>query len=187
MSRENKQANETADSERLLCLDHTDLHRLLTDAIASLERQDLEAAHRQVDYFWARLAMHIRAEHLHLFPSIINAIEGGKEIGPKRREEITETIARLRRDHNFYMNSLAEAINSLRAMVNRGSASSGEVLTKVRDVLIAIAANLEPHNEAEEKLIYKLPPTLLSGSDQAKLLVDITHELDHLPPRFRPS
>ncbi len=41
---------------------------------SALHAGDVEASHTGLDLFWARLAVHIRAEHLQLFPAIIDRL-----------------------------------------------------------------------------------------------------------------
>ena len=52
---------------------------------------------------WARLAVHIRTEHLHLFPAIARRVNAAER-----------AIDRLRADHDFFMRELAQAIAILR-------------------------------------------------------------------------
>ena len=52
------------DRELLLVHDHLDLKELLVRVVAALKGVDAVAAFDLLDRFWARLAMHIRAEHL---------------------------------------------------------------------------------------------------------------------------
>ena len=62
--------------EDLLGKDHKQLDRLLGAVRAALEGENCVEAFQTLDLFWARLAMHIRAENLHLFPSVLNKLEG---------------------------------------------------------------------------------------------------------------
>ena len=65
-----------------------------------------------LDLFWARLAIHIRAENLHLFPALANAPASrftGKG-GLPTRDEAHNVLLQLRSDHDFFMKELAEMI-----------------------------------------------------------------------------
>lgn len=61
-----------------LASDHAELDELLGELFAAFEAGEIELIYRTLDLFWARLAMHIRAEHLHLFPAILGAFESGQ-------------------------------------------------------------------------------------------------------------
>lgn len=49
--------------------DHSEMDALLEEFFDALCCADVELIYQTLDFFWARLAMHIRAEHLHLFPA----------------------------------------------------------------------------------------------------------------------
>jgi hypothetical protein len=55
-------------ASRRLADDHAALDEVLRQLQEPLDTADVAASHAQLDLFWARLAVHIRAEHLHLFP-----------------------------------------------------------------------------------------------------------------------
>ena len=148
----------------LLSRDHTEIDLLLDDAVNKLGSRDSVEAVLALDLFWARLAMHIRAEHLHLFPAI------AKDSGP----ETAEIVGRLRRDHDFFMHELADMIKALRAD------SEEETLRDTARRLEAIRDRLAEHNEVEEAQIY---PRFASAGDE-QLSRSIKKELDNLPPRF---
>jgi hypothetical protein len=58
----------------LLASDHDELDELLDKLFASFDASgSVEQIYQKLDLFWARLAVHIRAEHLHLFPLILGA------------------------------------------------------------------------------------------------------------------
>ena len=61
--------------EELLGKDHKQLDKLLGAVLAALEGENSVEAFETLDLFWARLAMHIRAENLHLFPSVLNKVK----------------------------------------------------------------------------------------------------------------
>jgi hypothetical protein len=57
-----------------LTADHLSLDKLLQQLHLALANNDLEESRTKLDLFWARLAVHIRAEHLHLFPMVLNSL-----------------------------------------------------------------------------------------------------------------
>src|SRR6266496_959278 len=61
-------------ASRRLADDHLALDEALRQFRETLDTGDIEASHARLDLFWARLAVHIRAEHLHLFPVVLNRL-----------------------------------------------------------------------------------------------------------------
>ncbi len=53
--------------------DHEQLSELLHGVKSNLHQHDAGQGFELLDHFWARLAVHIRAENLCLFPAILNA------------------------------------------------------------------------------------------------------------------
>jgi hemerythrin superfamily protein len=153
-------------SDMRLLNDHSEIDRLFSVAFDTLERG--EDPFEIVDRIWARLAVHIRAEHLHLFPMINTAAEQHGNL------QTTETLSKLRADHNFFMNQFGLLIKDLRA----GSSE------RVKDVLEEISRRLNTHNEIEESQIYALVDEWLSVADAETLQAKIGSELDNAPPRF---
>src|ERR1043165_845632 len=103
----------------LLAHDHISLDGLLRDVIAALDAGDAQRSHARLDLFWARLAVHIRAEHLHLFPAILGALRekrGGKIAAAPSLAEAQEAIEELRHDHDFFMRELAGAVQLMRTL-----------------------------------------------------------------------
>ena len=147
--------------------DHREIDALYADAVAALESGNAAAALERVDLFWARLAMHIRAEHLHLFP----ALSGSRETA--------DVIARLREDHNVFMKKLADAIKLLRAAEGAARSDLSEPLEIVR----SLGEMLTDHNLTEERTVY-VETGNLSGAEQDALAAAIDKELTNLPPRF---
>src|ERR1043166_3376268 len=99
----------------ILAHHHAVLDRLLHQV---LNTRDVKRGFEQLDQFWARLAMHIRAEHLHLFPAIRQALGEGQDIGAPSLSEAESVIAKLRSDHDYFMRELASAIGLLRQLLN---------------------------------------------------------------------
>src|SRR4026209_3045759 len=99
-----------------LAHDHTELDNLLKQLQQALADSDLEASHAKLDLFWARLAVHIRAEHLHLFPTVLGRLASNSAdpaFSPTFSDAET-SIEQLRADHDFFMHALAQAIGRLR-------------------------------------------------------------------------
>ena len=175
--------NKKAD-ERLLH-DHAELGDLLNQLNASLEANDVARTHAALDLFWARLAVHIRAEYLHLFPAISRAagrVDASNEVLPPAEPE--HTIAKLREDHDFFMHELAEAIAITRDLSPKVEANTVTQLGEVKAKIDAVCARLVIHNEIEETGIYEWSSSLLSEGEQTELASQVQKELDNLPPRF---
>ena len=152
---------------RSLEADHRELDALYAEAVEALESGDAATALDRVDLFWARLAMHIRAEHLHLFPAIARA------------SSADEVLEKLRDDHNVFMNRLADAIKLLR----QASENSQSDLSKPQEIVLSIGEMLAEHNRVEEGTVY-LETGDLTGTEQDELSAAIDNELSNLPPRF---
>ena len=152
---------------RALEADHREIDALYVDAVAALESGIAAAALERVDLFWARLAMHIRAEHLHLFPALSRSLE------------TAEVMTRLRDDHNVFMNNLAHAIKLLRV----ANGSSLPDLAEPLEIVRSLGHMLADHNRVEEETVY-IERGDLSGTEQDELAAAIDKELANLPPRF---
>jgi len=145
--------------------DHAEIDVLLDDALTKLEA-DHPTAFGALDLVWTRLAVHIRAEHLHLFPAVLEVSQ--REL----TSEIPETLERLRRDHDFFMHEFVASIKALRIKAGT-SRDAAEVLRAIRERLVE-------HNSIEEERIYPL----VSARDDIELTRSITRELENLPPRL---
>ncbi len=172
----------------LLGHDHRDLGESLSELFAALNAGDVEKSHARLDRFWARLAMHIRAEHLHLFPTILRTIEEhppGADGDAPSMATAHSVIAQLRHDHDFFMHELAEAIKALRALrANPDARNISRQLEDLRERVAALSRRLEAHNELEEKQVYRWTDALLAPAESADLAARVREELDNLPPRF---
>lgn len=181
-------AEKSQELESLLAADHVALGEQLRSILASLNEGDATAAFASLDLFWARLAMHIRAENLHLFPAILTALgsrPGGGADAPSL-DEARETIARLRDDHDYFMHELARAIKTMRDLqVELQSHESARLISEVRERVLCVRARLERHNMIEEGVAYHWPRLLLDAPAQARLADKIRREIGNLPPRFR--
>lgn len=154
--------------------DHTSLADLLADLKTSLAKSDVEVSYANLDLFWARLAVHIRAEHLHLFPAVI-----------KQMSEAQSTVAALRDDHDFFMKQLARAIAVLRDLLQTNSkVLITEGLAKVQELIGAVEKRLVTHNEVEEAKIYRWATEVLNDQQRLELAAEINRELANKPSRF---
>lgn len=154
--------------------DHRAVHEVLAELVAALKNKEMKASYLKLDLLWARLAVHIRAEHLHLFPAVTS-----------RLTEAQNTVATLRTDHDFFMRELARAIGILREIPRLLDDSEGEdKLSSVLDVVLAVEKRLADHNDLEESQIYNLATTILTETEQADLAARINAELEHRPRRF---
>jgi hemerythrin-like domain-containing protein len=144
--------------------DHHAVSEILKQLLTALDNKDVETSYARLDLLWARLAVHIRAEHLHLFPALAS-----------RLTEAQAMIDRLRVDHDFFMRELARAIGILR---------TGAELTVVADIVREVEKRLATHNEIEENEIYRWSSTMLTEPEQLELLARINAELENRPPRF---
>ena len=165
----------TSADEFLLSDDHADVDILLSNAIQKLECGSAADAFEALDLFWARLAMHIRAEHLHLFPAVLKENET-----VDADVNLSSTLERLRRDHDYFMHELADSIKAMRLI---DPSNESEITRATAGRLQAIRTRLAEHNVVEEKVVYPLRQ-LLSESDQEQLLRSITKEITNLPSRL---
>ena len=173
------------DDERLM-QDHAELGDLLGQLIATLQSKDVARIYSILDLFWARLAIHIRAEHLHLFEAILQALSrkpGGLGDDAPPRGEAARTIEELREDHNFFMRELSEAVAVIRGLLTDPE-DLAEQLQFVRKRVNAVQERLVKHNEIEERGIYIWTRTLLTQAEQSQLAALVKRELENTPPRF---
>jgi Hemerythrin HHE cation binding domain len=162
--------------EDVLTEDHRELDQLIGASLEALDQGDAVEAFLRIDRFWARLAMHIRAENHQLFPSIL--LNAG---GDSPSSEARAAIEKLRSDHDFFMQQLSGALKILRASQTAGSESS---LKAVTEIVRTVRDRLEVHNELEEVMVYLLPGRVLAPPEQGALIDRIRQELLSLPPRF---
>lgn len=171
--------------ESLLEDDHASVGQLLSELDAELAKPNIARAFELLDLFWARLAVHIRAENLHLFPALANAAPSlftGKGRVPTS-EEAKTLLARLRSDHNFFMKELAQTIKAMREIAGNQSARLEEI-QGLRRRLTIIKNRLEAHNRLEQERVYTWPKLLFDDKTVAALRDRLRHELENLPPRF---
>ena len=154
--------------------DHRAVHEVLKRVLTALHDKDIAASYSSLDLLWARLAVHIRAEHLHLFPAVIN-----------RLSEAQSTVDTLRVDHDFFMRELARGVGILRELQRAFDGPQDEArLSSVLESVLEVERRLENHNEIEENQIYCRASTILTEPEQIDLTTRINAELEHRPSRF---
>ncbi|HEX6732980.1 MAG TPA: hemerythrin domain-containing protein [Pyrinomonadaceae bacterium] len=171
--------------ESLLGNDHESLAELLTELDSAFGKADAVSAFELLDLFWARLAVHIRAENLHLFPAIATAATSlftGKGSLPTS-EEAHNILLQLRSDHDFFMKELAQMIKVARELTGREEVPPREI-KELRRRMTDIRKRLETHNLLEERLVYTWPSLLFDEKSVAALGDGLRAELENLPPRF---
>ncbi len=167
-------AQKDFDHSLILAADHESLDELLNAAFDALSTQDKDRTFACIDMFWARLAMHIRAEHLHLFPAIMTAV---KETNTMiSAERALGTIELLHKDHDLFMRELIKIIKHLRENEYEPESISS-TLTDIRKRLVS-------HNLIEEKEVYGWAESLLTEEEYKSLQFKMLKEITNLPPRF---
>jgi len=158
-----------SEARQRLLDDHDAVSEVLKQLLTALDNNDVQTSHAKLDLLWARLAVHIRAEHLHLFPTMMS-----------RLTEAQPVVENLRSDHDFFMHELARAIGVLRELPEHDEAN----LDTVRETVREIEKRLATHNEIEENQIYQWASTILTEPEQTDLAARINAELENRPPRF---
>jgi hypothetical protein len=131
------------------------------------------------------LAVHIRAEHLCLFPTILSANFRNTGSGPTN-QEAQSVIDQLRLDHEFFMRKLGTSVNSMRSQQDAVDYEGiSDQFRDVRRSVVEIQSRLAHHNQLEENHVYKWVNVLLDESERLALTARIRHELVKLPPRFK--
>ena len=173
--------------EQQLKSDHEELDRLLDNTFESLAKGDCTDAYQKLDLFWARLAMHIRAEHSCLFPRIQRLSQSlDTPADHNRSEQLAVLLADLRHDHDFFMSELGRAVTALRLTFNFGNET--ETVVIVHTILEQVAERLRTHNLIEEKRVYTLlTDSTLPEEEIQALERSIQKELDNYPQRFTRS
>jgi hypothetical protein len=176
-----------SEASQRLADDHVALDEVLSQLQTGLNSGDVAGSHSQLDLFWARLAVHIRAEHLHLFPAVIHGLSctSVEQAFSLTLSEAQTSVERLRADHYFFMHELAHAIGILRDLLkatDRHAVDDG--MRTVRDAVLEIEKRLVLHNELEENKIYRWATAILNEQEQTDLATQITAELANPPSRF---
>jgi len=170
----------------ILTGDHAEVDALFRDLWREFDRGDARGVFGKLDYLWARLAVHIRAEHLHLFPALLSAAadDGEGKEGVPAPGEVRGAVERLREDHDFFMRELAAAVNAARELVGQTDADAREPLRLIGERVRAVAGRLAEHNLVEERQVYLWPGSLLDEAARARLGREMKREIENLPPRF---
>ncbi len=158
---------------KVLSHDHKEIDVLLANLFNTMKTGDAEAVFTALDIFWARLAMHIRAEHLHLFPAVLAGADG---------TQVTKTVEELRADHDHFMHELADAVKTMRGILKTPAAA---VPAEMKRMIGGMALRLARHNQIEESKIYPLAAGSLSVEECDELEASIKQELDNFPKRFK--
>ena len=167
--------------------DHRSLDNLRQQLQRALANRELEDTRTKLDLFWARLAVHIRAEHLHLFPVVLNSM-GNEQPAPvfaPTTAEAEALIATLQSDHDFFMSELASAVKIIRSLPAASDPSGAdEALHQIRRKVEGVCQRLLTHNEIEENQIYRWVSMVLTIEEQVELERRICAELNKRPARF---
>ena len=167
--------------------DHSEIDTLAGDLLAALEDGDKLKVFARLDLLWARLAVHIRAEHLCLFPSILEANFSDTGSGPTY-QEAQGVIDQLRLDHEFFMRELGTSVNGMRKQQDASNDDAvRKQFRKVRRSVSEIQIRLAKHNQLEENHVYKWVNVLLDEAEQSVLVARIRSEIENIPPRFSPD
>lgn len=173
-----------SEARRRLSDDHRAVNEVLKQLLTALHNKDVETSYSKLDLLWARLAVHIRAEHLHLFPAVLNRVSVSTDAAPdlSRAKSVVEN---LHADHDFFMRELARAVATLRELPRPLDSPEGEArLDSVLDLVLEVEKQLANHNEIEENRIYQWASTILTEPEQIDLAARINAELENRPPRF---
>jgi hypothetical protein len=176
-------------SAKVMTDDHSEIDQLINELLATLDNGNQVQSFAQLDLLWARLAVHIRAEHLCLFPSILAAsrdhFTGSR--GAPQYEDAQGAIDLLQQDHAFFMRELAAAVNAMRkdeTVSDPALISTG--LREVRRCVDTVKTRLHTHNQLEEEKVYGWVGVLLDEPERSALASRMRHELENIPPRFNP-
>jgi hypothetical protein len=169
--------------KKILIEDHREVDAILRRLFAAFDKVDAEEVGRHVDFFWARLAMHIRAENTHLFPAVLRAFSE-RAGGVPPLESVEKSILSLDNDHNFFMRELGAAVRELFEMREDEAGEQAKKLAALREKIEALRRRLELHNRQEEENVYEWAETL-GAAEITALNAKIQRELTNLPPRFQ--
>ena len=172
----------------ILSDDHVELGALLMELLRSLDEANVEDAYVHLDTLWARLAVHIRAENVQVFPDILGALDARTAAGHRDIEKsarLRASIERLRSDHDVFMSELKDAVKAVRTVSDdRGGRRTSDVLRSLRDRLGTLEGAFENHNR-EEDSVYPMAASVLDSAEMADLMNRVRRELAALPPRLR--
>src|SRR5688500_12514734 len=125
--------------------DHRAVNEVLNQLLTALQNKDVGVSYSKLDRLWARLADHVRADTLHLFPAVINRLTASTAAAAAPDlSEAQSVVAKLRADHDFFMRQLARTIGILRELPRLVDSPDEEAkLAAVRDAVLEVAKRLE--------------------------------------------
>ena len=164
--------------------DHRMMDEVLGDLAILLQKEDIEWSFELLDLFWRQLAVHIRAENVCLFPTILNASREifGKN-GLPEFEEAKAAIDQLRADHTFLVDQLSQALRILRELLANTKPASDvtESIGEIRARILAVSEKLRAHTALEEERVYKWPKIILSPEQFETLQEAFVRESEKVP------
>jgi len=171
----------------LLDRDHSEMSELLAEFFRAVDRQEARRGIEMLDLFWARLAVHIRAEHLHLFPALLHPPEAvERAAGAPAPETIQQATDTLRQEHDFFMTEIFAILKLLRKLPECASEQvTAAIFQTVRERMQVVSDRLRNHNEREETQVYRWAEALLPPAALTTLNHHMQQELANLPARFR--
>ena len=164
--------------------DHHAVGEILKQLLTAIDNKDVQTSYSKLDLLWARLAVHIRAEHLHLFPIVTRRLTDSPDGVAPDSSEVQAMIETLRADHDFFMRELARAIAVCRELPPNIQAGDEANFDAVHNTVREVEERLAIHNEIEENQIYRWSSTILTEPEQLELLARMNAELENRPPRF---
>ena len=172
----------------ILSNDHVELGALLMQLLRSLDESNVDEAYARLDTLWARLAVHIRAENVQVFPDILRALDARPSAGRQDVEDsarLRASIERLRSDHDVFMTELKDAVKAVRRVIDDQDGNrTSVVLRSLRVRLGKLEGAFEKHNR-EEDLVYPMSASVLDPVEMGDLMKRVRRELTALPPRLR--
>ena len=174
---------------QLLANDHHRLDKVSQELELATQAGDIKNFHARLDLFWARLAVHIRAEHLHVFPRLLTALKKSETVLQESSEAVNATaiIDHLYQDHDFFMRELASAVAMLREVRMTLPSNVRDTLEEVEEIVNRVKQRLAAHNVTEESQVYRWLSELLDVTELAKLESEVSVELGKRPSRFSES
>jgi hypothetical protein len=172
----------------ILSDDHVELGALLMQLLRSLDESNIDEAYARLDILWARLAVHIRAENVQVFPDILRALDAQTAAGSRDAEKsvrLRASIDRLRSDHDVFMSELKDAVKTVRTVIDERDGKLASIVPRsLRDRLGTLEGAFEDHNR-EEDSVYPMAASVLDSAEMSDLMERVRRELAALPPRLR--
>ncbi|MEP7076459.1 MAG: hemerythrin domain-containing protein [Acidobacteriota bacterium] len=165
----------------LLTHDHSEIDALVGKIAGLFSLGKPKPILEAIDLFWDHLAVHIRAEHLYLFPALT---EESSLLKAAEAAAILNRIEDLHEDHNFFMREVIGAIKTMRRIVMDSDSDELSRLVEAKERIESVHRRLIVHNVKEESEIYPLVDRLVAPDAAIMLRTKMKRELDNLPPRF---